>query len=115
MPRYEYICNCDFEPKTYVINLSFSDYKPEIPCPCGDGIAKRKFSSFSVQDGLTAKEKKFGTTSNRKNMADFMKDQKTVRKSSYAPDTRESVSNEIWLGKEGLDGITSMPIERKKD
>ena len=43
MPRYEFVCNCQNEPKTFVISLSFSDYKAEIPCPCGDGTAKREF------------------------------------------------------------------------
>ena len=90
MPRYEYLCNCENEPKVFVINLSFNDYKPEIPCPCGDGVAVRKFSSFSVQTGLTANEKKFGTTNKRKEMAEFMKDQKQVRKTSYDPTSRES-------------------------
>ena len=42
-----------------------------------------------------------------------MKDQKNVRKKNYAPDTREAKSNEIWLGKEGLDGITQLPIDKK--
>ena len=96
--------------------MNFQDYQPEIICPCGSGnTIKRKFSSVSVQNGLTAKEKQFGTTNNRKQMADFMKDQKQVRKTAYDPTSREAKSNEIWLGKEGLDGITSMPIERKKD
>ena len=27
MPRYEFVCNCQNEPKTFVISLSFSDYK----------------------------------------------------------------------------------------
>ena len=53
------------------------------------------------------------TTNKRKQMADFMKDQKNVRKQSYAADTREAKSNEIWTGKEGLDGITQLPTSRK--
>ena len=68
---------------------------------------------IAVQEGLTANEKKFGTTNKRKQMADFMKDQKQVRKQSYASDTREAKSNEIWTGKEGLDGITQLPTSRK--
>lgn len=113
MPRYEYVCNCHDDEKIYVISLSFEDYKPEINCPCGSGnIINRKFSSVSVQNGLTAKEKQFGTTTKRKGMADFMKDQKEVRKKSYVPDSREAKSNEIWLGKEGLDGVTHLPIKR---
>ena len=60
MPRYEFVCNCQNEPKTFVISLSFSDYKAEIPCPCGNGTAKRVFNSFNVQEGLSAKEKQFG-------------------------------------------------------
>jgi hypothetical protein len=114
MPIYEFECNCEIEPKTYSIQLSFSNYEPEIPCPCGSGnVAKRVFSSFSVNNGLTANEKKTGTTANRKNMGDFMKDQRELRKKSYDPSSRESKSNEIWLGKEGLDGITSLPTDRK--
>lgn len=92
--------------------MSFEEYKPEIPCPCGIGVAKRKFNNFSVQQGLTANEKKFGSTTKRKQMADFTKDQKELRKKSYSPDSREAKSNEFWTGKEGLDGITSLPIDK---
>jgi hypothetical protein len=113
MPRYEYLCNCKDEPKSYVISLSISDYKPEIPCPCGNGIAKRVFNSFEVTNGLTANEKKFGTTNKRRDMAEFMKDQKSVRKKSYDPNSREAQTNEIWTGKEGLDGITQLPVQKK--
>ena len=115
MPRYEFICSCENEAKSFVISLSFSEYKSEIPCPCGKGTAKRVFNSFNVQEGLTAKETQFGTTTKRKQMSEFVKDQKNVRKQSYDPTSRESKSNELWTGKEGLDGITSLPIERKKD
>ena len=59
MPRYEYLCECTNEPKTFTISLSFSEYQPVSPCPCGNGEAKRVFNSFTVQDGLTAKEKQF--------------------------------------------------------
>jgi hypothetical protein len=96
------------------MSLSFSEYKPTIPCPCGNGEAKRVFNSFTVQEGLTAKEKQFGTTTKRKEMADFMKDQKGIRKKSYDPNSREAKSNEIWTGKEGLDGVTSLPVTRKE-
>jgi predicted nucleic acid-binding Zn ribbon protein len=80
MPRYEYLCECSTEPKSFTISLSFSEYQPVIPCPCGNGEAKRVFNSFNVQEGLTAKEKQFGTTVKRKQMTEFVKDQKTVRK-----------------------------------
>ena len=115
MPRYEYLCECNNEPKTFTISFSFSEYQPVIPCPCGKGTAKRVFNSVNVQEGLSAKEKQFGTTSKRKQMADFVKEQKNVRKKSYDPSSRESQSNELWTVKEGLDGITSLPVERKKD
>ena len=46
-------------------------------------------------------------------MTEFVKDQKTVRKNSYDPNSRESKSNEYWTGKEGLDGITSLPVNKK--
>jgi hypothetical protein len=68
----------------------------------------------TVTHGLTANEKKFGTTNKRKEMAEFVKNQKDVRKQSYDPTTRESKSNEFWLGKEGLDGVTSLPIDKKE-
>ena len=113
MPRYEYLCECTNEPKTFTISLSFSEYQPVIPCPCGEGEAKRVFNSFTVQDGLTAKEKQFGTTVKRKQMTEFVKDQKSVRKNSYDPTSREAKSNEYWTGKEGLDGITSLPVNKK--
>ena len=113
MPRYEYLCECETEPKTFTISLSFNDYQPVIPCPCGKGEAKRLFNSFTVQEGLTAKEKQFGTTVKRKQMSEFVKDQKLVRKASYDPNSREAKSNENWTGKEGLDGITSLPISKK--
>ena len=114
MPRYEYLCNCSSEPKIFTVSLSYSDYKPEIPCPCGSGEAKRIFNTFSVQEGLTAKEKQFGTTVKRKQMTEFVKDQKNVRKQSYDPNSREAKTNEYWTGKEGLDGITSLPINKKE-
>ena len=112
MPRYEFICNCSELPKSFTVRMSIEEYKSEIPCPCGNGIAKRKFNSVNVQNGLTANEKKFGTTTKRKEMAEFVKEQKNVRKKAYDPNTREAKSNELWLGKEGLDGITSLPIDK---
>jgi hypothetical protein len=113
MPKYEYLCECDYEPKSFTISLSYNDYNPIIPCPCGKGEAKRVFNSFIVQQVLTAKEKQFGTSVKRKQMTEFVKDQKTVRKNSYDPNSRESKSNEYWTGKEGLDGITSLPVNKK--
>jgi hypothetical protein len=46
-------------------------------------------------------------------MSEFVKDQKNVRKNSYDPNSREAKSNEYWTGKEGLDGITSLPVNKK--
>lgn len=112
MPRYEYICTCSDEEKSYVVRMSFNDYQSEIPCPCGVGVAKRKFSDVTVTEGLTANEKKSGSNIRRKEMANFVKDQRNIRKNSYAPDTREAKTNELWTGKEGLDGITSLPIDK---
>jgi hypothetical protein len=114
MPRYDFVCQTDKSTK-FTLSIQISDYKPEINCPCGTNncVAKRVFNSFVVQNGLTANEKKFGTTSTRKEMSEFVKDQRDVRKSSYSPDSRESKSNELWTGKEGLDGITTLPVQRK--
>lgn len=113
MPRYEYVCNCENVEKIFTVRLSFNDYKEEIPCPCGKGNAKRVFNSFTVAYGLTANEKKHGSNKNRKEMAEYVKNQREVRKSSYAPDSREAKTNELWTGKEGLDGITSLPIDKR--
>lgn len=113
MPRYEYRCNCDETEKVYVIRMSFDEYKDEIPCPCGKGLAKRLFNDFNVVHGLTANEKKFGSNIKRKEMAEFVKNQREVRKNSYTPESREAKSNELWIGKEGLDGITSLPIDKE--
>ena len=113
MPRYEYLCECSTEPKTFTLSISFSEYQSVIPFPCGKGEAKRVFNSCNVQEGLTAKEKQFGTTTKRKQMSEFVKDQKNVRKNSYDPNSREAKSNEYWTGKEGLDGITSLPVNKK--
>ena len=110
MPRYEFKCCSGTQ--TFVIKLPLNDYKEIIPCPCGKGDAKRVFNTFNVQNGLTAKEKQFGTTEKRKDMAEFARNQKDIRKQSYSPDSREAKSNEIWTGKEGLDGITSLPIDK---
>ena len=46
-------------------------------------------------------------------MSEFVKDQTELRKKSYDPNSREAKSNEIWTGKEGLDGVTSLPVTRK--
>lgn len=115
MPLYEYACECSGERRVFSVRLSLSDYQDEVPCPCGSGMGKRVYSSPPVHKGMTAFEKKIGTTSTRREMADYMKDQREVRKKAYGSDTREGKSNEIWTGKEGLDGITSMPITRKSD
>jgi len=64
-----------------------------------------------VTNGLTANEKK--SAQQTREMAEFMKDQKSVRKKSYDPSSREAQTNEIWTGKEGLDGITELPVQKK--
>lgn len=92
--------------------MSINDYKNEIPCPCGSGVAQRKFSNFTLTYGLTANEKRSGSNVKRKEMAEFVKDQRETRKKAYSPDSREAKSNELWLGKEGQDGITSLPIDK---
>lgn len=87
-----------------------------MPCQCGkEGIAKRVFdNSVSVHQGLTANEKKIGTTKKRKEMGEFMKGQREVRKKTYGAGTREGQSNELWTGKEGMDGVTSLPVDPVK-
>ena len=112
MPRYEYECSCNSEKRIYVVRISFAEYKEEIPCPCGNGLAKRMFNDVFVTQGLTANEKKFGSSSKRKEMAEYVKDQREIRKKSYDPESREAKTNELWTGREGLDGITSLPIDK---
>lgn len=74
-------------------------------------MAKRVFdTSTSIQHGLTANEKRIGTTKKRKEMGEFMKDQREVRKKTYGSNTREGQSNELWTGREGVDGVTTLPV-----
>jgi hypothetical protein len=47
-------------------------------------------------------------------MSEFVKDQTELRKKSYDPNSREAKTNEYWTGKEGLDGITSLPVDKKE-
>jgi len=85
-----------------------------IQSPCGNFKAQKIISDqFSMQSGMTASEKKQGTTKQRSEYSKFMRNQKDIRKSTYNPGSREFNSNEIWTGKEGLDGVTQLPIDKK--
>ena len=94
----------------YSVNEDFN----AINSPCGLYKACKIISDcFAMQGGMTATEKNSGTTKQRVEYSKFMKAQKEIRKKNYSPDTREHKSNEIWTGKEGLDGITELPISKK--
>ena len=94
----------------YDVGTDFS----AILSPCGCFKAQKIISDqFSMQTGMTASEKKQGTTKQRSEYSKFMRNQKNIRKSTYTPDSREHKSNEIWTGKEGLDGVTQLPIDKK--
>ena len=109
MPLYKFkTCeNCNFQEIT--ISLNYSNYTPEIDCPCGKGKAKRIFLSFSNANGMTAKQKELGVKSSRVDAGNYMKEQRDIRKKEYPPESREANTNELWTGKEGLDGITRIP------
>jgi len=110
---YEFLCTCNEEQKFYTVSMSLKDYKSEIACPCGkeNAMAKRVFNVPAVHHGMTANEKIAGTKKERVEYGKFMKDQREIRKKEYGPETREGVTNELWTGNEGLDGVTKMPIK----
>jgi hypothetical protein len=92
------------------------DYDFEtVKSPCGNYNA-RKIPSLggTVKTGLQHKEKKAGVTNKRKEVGNFMKEQRRKRKSTYEPGTREYDSNELWTGQEGKDGVTECPVEDRK-
>jgi len=94
--------------------LNISDDFNNVKSPCGNFNAKKIISnSIASNYGLTAAEKDKGTTKQRSEYSKFMREQKQIRKKTYAPGTRENNSNEIWTGKEGRDGVTELPIDKK--
>jgi hypothetical protein len=65
---------------------------------------KRVFDSFSTKEGRTVQQKNLGATDRRIESGKWMKEETSDRKKDAPPDTRESISNEYWLGNEFKDG-----------
>ena len=102
MSLFRFKCTCDGT--IHELHLSLSDYKSELPCPCGEGVMKRVFDSFSTKDGQTLNQKRHGATEKRMESGKWMKEETKKRKKDAPPDSREGVSNEYWLGNEFKNG-----------
>lgn len=100
MPIYSYkkCNNCNEE--VFKKHLHYNDYTDVIPCPCGNGVAKRIFENFNTVQGRTLNQKKSGGSAKRIAASEYMKDQTNKRKQNSKPGTREHDSNEFWLGSE---------------
>jgi len=73
-------------------------------CPCGKGTMRRIFEVFSTKEGRTNKQKSLGATEKRLDSGKWTKEETRKRKSQAAPDSREAISNEYWLGNEFKNG-----------
>lgn len=102
MPLFRFRCTCNNS--IHEIHLTINDYKAEMECPSGEGTMKRIFDSFATKEGRTANQKKLGATEKRIDSGKWMKDETLKRKKDAPPDSRESVSNEYWLGNEFKNG-----------
>lgn len=111
MPTYEYAYeDRDAIEHRFTASMTVSEYKAEIPSPCGEYTARRVFTPVATHLGMTAAEKTLGTTKSRKEYGNWAKDMRAKRKAQHAPGTREHDSNEIWTGGEDLKGI--LPEDR---
>lgn len=108
MPLYKFKCCEECSQTEFTLLLTIDNYTSEVQCPCKKGIAKRVFSSFAHKDGFTKQQKEAGVKENRIEATAYTKHQRELRKKEYPPGSREAVSNELWTGKEGLDGITNI-------
>lgn len=102
MPLFRFRCTCD--KSFHELHLSLEDYKPTMECPCGEGEMKRIYDSFSSKEGRTANQKRLGATEKRIDSGKWMKEETKNRKKDAPPDSRESISNEYWLGNEFKNG-----------
>jgi len=98
MPLYRFRCSCDNS--IHEMHLSIDDYKPSMPCPCGEGKMERVYDSFATKEGRTNNQKKLGATEKRLDSGKWMKEETQKRKKDAPPDSRENQSNEYWLGNE---------------
>jgi hypothetical protein len=75
--------------------------------PCGNYEASRVFSAPPMRQGMTAAQKKAGTTKKRVEFADYAKEQRSQRKKESDPGSRARESNEFWVGNENFKGVLS--------
>lgn len=75
--------------------------------PCGRFPATRVFSAPPMRQGMTAAQKRAGTTKKRVEFSDYAKEQREVRKKESDPGTRAHESNEFWVGNESFKGVLS--------
>lgn len=108
MPTYDYEYaddNGDIHEFEQFIPLSEFERVDEVMSPCGCYKATRIFNVPGTQNGLTAAEKRSGTTRKRLDMAKWTRDKRVKRKKQAEPGTRDKDSNELWTGSEDLSGV----------
>ena len=104
MPNYDFSCyNCldeDDEPLVFTITVSMKEFNSQAECPeCGQITKTRVYDAPPIHmGGLTAAEKRAGTTKKRADMGKHFKNEKEKRKKDYGRGTREGDSNEFWVG-----------------
>lgn len=78
-----------------------------VKSPCGKYAATRIFSAPPMRQGMTAAQKKAGTTKKRVEFSDYAREQRHVRKKESDPGSRAHESNEYWVGNENFKGVLS--------
>ena len=102
MPLFRFRCTCD--ESIHELYLHLNDYKPELPCPSGNGIMNRIYDSFATKEGRTVNQKNLGATEKRLEAGKWTKEETNKRKNNSHPESREAKSNEYWLGNEFKNG-----------
>ena len=115
MPIYEYeFTHEDGSVERFELMRSITSRDEPAPAPSGAGMGRRVPSlPGAILEGRTATEKKAGTTKQRKEWGNYMKDAREKRKQNYSPSTREGMSNELWVGNEVKDGVIAAPTEKQ--
>ena len=67
-------------------------------------MMKRMWDSFLSKNGRTLNQKKLGATEKRLESGSWMKNETAERQRNSDPESRESKSNEFWLGNEFKNG-----------
>lgn len=115
MPIYEYeFTHPDGSAERFETIRPFATRDEPTPAPSGLGFGKRVPSLPAAQvTGMTAAEKKLGTTSSRREWGKYMRDARDKRKQNYSPSTREGFSNELWVGNEVRDSVIAAPTQKQ--